>query len=262
MKKPYRLYIDESGDHTCHDFESEAKQYLGLTGCVIESEYYRNAFHPQVEAIKQKHFVYDPDDPVILHRKEIINRNSSFWPLRNPAIEVAFNDDLLAFLRTQRYTVISVVIDKKAQVERYGDAAYHPYHYCLAAILERYCGLLKYLGARGDVMAESRGKEEDRALKEAYLNVLNAGTLFRSPEFFKEVLTSKEIKLKPKIANIAGLQISDLIAYPCKDAILIDEGRITDAGTFGIKVCEELENKYNYRRDTGRVRGYGKIFIK
>lgn len=39
--KRYRIYIDESGDHTFHEFEAPDKRYLGLTGVVVEAEYYR-----------------------------------------------------------------------------------------------------------------------------------------------------------------------------------------------------------------------------
>jgi len=34
----YRLYIDESGDHTYRDIEEPARRYLGLTGCWVEGE--------------------------------------------------------------------------------------------------------------------------------------------------------------------------------------------------------------------------------
>ena len=37
--KLYRLYIDESGDHTYYETEDPAKTHLGLTGILIEYEY-------------------------------------------------------------------------------------------------------------------------------------------------------------------------------------------------------------------------------
>ncbi|HHH41115.1 MAG TPA: DUF3800 domain-containing protein [Chloroflexi bacterium] len=140
--KRYRLYIDESGDHTFSDLSNPARRYLGLTGCFVESEVYRTQFYPALEALKQAHFPYNPDEPVILHRKDLINRRGPFWRLRDPEAERRFNEDLLRFLADQEYLLITVVIDKKSHIERYGSAAYHPYHYCLAALLERYCGFL------------------------------------------------------------------------------------------------------------------------
>lgn len=38
MTKRYRLYIDESGDHTYSEIDSSSKRYLGIIGCIIESD--------------------------------------------------------------------------------------------------------------------------------------------------------------------------------------------------------------------------------
>ena len=260
--KRYRLYVDESGDHTYYDLEDTAKRYLGLTGIFIESEYYRNTFQPRMEELKQKHFPHSPDEPVILHRGDIINRRGPFWRLRDMEKQRAFNEDFLQFVEAQDYRIITVVIDKKTHIERYGEVAYHPYHYSLAVLLERYCGFLNFYDAQGDVLAESRGGKEDQQLKEAYRTVYNAGTQWRGTGFFHSSLASSEIKLKPKLANIAGLQLSDLIAYPSKQEILIEEQKINDPGNnFGKQICHRIQAKYNQQVYEGRIRGYGKIFL-
>ena len=260
--KRYRLYVDESGDHTYYKLEDSTKRYLGLTGIFIETEYYRTTFQPEMERLKQEHFPHNPDEPVILHREDIINRRGPFWRLRDTEKEQAFNEDLLHFIEEQDYRVITVVIDKKTHIERYGEVAYHPYHYCLAVLLERYCGFLNFYNAQGDVLAESRGRTEDQQLKQAYRGIYNAGTQQRGTEFFRRGLTSSEIKLKPKLANIAGLQLSDLLAYPSKQEILIEERRINDPGdNFGKQICQRIQVKYNKQVYEGRIRGYGKIFL-
>ncbi len=289
MHKRYRLYIDESGDHSYGrreiqksgilrgqeriieisrefypELDAAAKRYLGLTGCIVQAEYYRTEFHPRLEELKQNFFPHNPDEPVILHRKDIINKNGPFWRLRNPEVEKSFNESLLSYVTKMKYTVITVVIDKKVHIERYNSFAYHPYHFCLAAILERYCGLLHFKNAQGDVMAESRGGAEDRQLKEAYRSVFNGGTQYRRAEFFQQVLTSKEIKLKTKAANIAGLQVADLLAYSLKQEILVENERISqvDGEIFGQRLCQEIQDKYNRQQHSGKVYGYGKVFIK
>lgn len=262
MRKLYRLYFDESGTHAYHAVDEPDKRYLGLTGIIVETEYYRTAFQPALEALKQKHFPHSPDEPIILHRKELVNRDGPFVRLRDPGTEAAFNADLLEFFEGQQYVVITVVIDKRSHVERYGQAAFHPYHYCLSAILERYCGFLNFYNARGDVMGESRGGREDRQLKEAYHTVLMAGTLWREAHFFQHVLTSVEIKLKPKAANIAGLQVADLLAHPSKQDILLEKGLISDPGNiFGREVARRIAGKYNRQVFQNRVAGYGKVFL-
>lgn len=263
MTKLFRLYIDESGDHTYHSLDHESRRYLGLTGCIIEFEYYRTNFHPQFEALKQKHFPYSPDEPVIFHRTDIINRRGPFWRLRDRNNQMVFNKDLLEFLSQQDYRIISVVIDKKTHIERYGEAAFHPYHYCLAAMLERYCRFLNTIHAMGDVLAESRGGSEDRQLKEAYKAVYNSGTQLRNPAYFQKALTSHEIKIKPKTANIAGLQISDVLAYPSKQEVLFEQNLISDPGdTFGKEIWERIKDKYVHDVSGTVIHQYGKILLK
>jgi hypothetical protein len=258
----YRLYVDESGDHSYQDIEDPARRYLGLIGCLVDGEVYRTRFQPGLEALKQAHFPHSPDEPVILHRRDIVNRRGPFWRLRDSENERRFNDDLLQFLAEEEYLLISVVIDKKAHVERYHGAAYHPYHYCLAALLERYCAFLNWFNAEGDVMAESRGGREDEQLRAAFERLHGSGTLFRDAAFFQRVLTSKRLKLKPKSANIAGLQVADLLAYPCKQEILVNERKIEDPGdVFGKEVCRCIKAKHNRHRFDGRVRGYGQVFL-
>ncbi|QGP92268.1 hypothetical protein MGLY_16390 [Neomoorella glycerini] len=241
------------------------KRYLGLLGCIVEYEAYRTSFYPSLEALKQKHFPHSPDDPIILHRKELVNKEGPFWRLRQPEKEEQFNNDLLTFLQEQRYVLIVVVIDKKSHIERYGNAAYHPYHYCMAAMLERYCGFLNFYNAQGDVLAESRGKTEDQELRKAYQYLYNSGTQFRDATFFQKTLTSKEIKLKPKTANIAGLQVADILAYPLKQQILLENGRIEPEvfrGKFGEQIVATVENKLNRHHYSGKIEGYGKVFLK
>lgn len=232
----YRLYIDESGDHTYQQITSPHRRYLCLTGVIIEAEHYRGSFHPTFETIKQTHFPHDPDEPLILHRSDIINRRGLFRVLLDPDREKAFNNDFLGFVSQETYLVIAVVIDKKSHRDKYGAAAFHPYNYCLTAMLERYAGFLNHLGRKGDVLAESRGATEDRFLKYAYSRAWNTGTFYRSASFFQGALTSKELKLKPKKANIVGTQFADLLAHPIKQSILLEYNRIrATSGPFGKK---------------------------
>lgn len=260
----YRLYIDESGDHTFRQLDDPAKRYLCLMGVVIEFDHNRLRFAPNLEALKQKHFPYDHegDNPVVLHRSDLLNRKGPFKTLLDPQKQLDFDTDLLKFLEDHEYLLIAVVIDKYAHLERYREAAYHPYHYCMSLMLERYCGLLRYRGASGDVIAEARGKEEDKQLRLAYEQFYENGTRFASPESIQSVLSSKEIKLKPKTSNIAGIQIADVVAHPCKQDVLISQNAIQDTGeNFGKQIIQKVKDKYNRRYDTGEVEGYGRVFI-
>jgi len=242
--------------------DDAAKRYLGLTGCIIEAEYYRTVLHPALETLKQEHFPHDPDEPLILHRGDIMNCHGAFWRLREPEKQQAFDEDILKFFSKQEYVLITVTIDKKSHIERYGESAFHPYHYCLTTMLERYCGFLNFYNACGDVMAEQRGKTEDKQLKAAYQRLYETGTRWHRCDFFRNVLTSHELKLKPKTANIAGLQLADLLAHPSKQELLISEKRIDNIGKFAKRICQVIQNKYNRHIHQRRVSGYGKILLK
>lgn len=260
--KHYRMYIDESGDHTYSVNGGDGKRYLGITGIIFESQYYKEVFHPAFEAFKQKHFPHSPDEPIVLHRKELINKSGPFWRLLDEKKEKSFNEDFLKLLAESDYKIISVVIDKKAHVDRYGALALHPYHVSLIALLESYCGLLNFSNTRGDVLAESRGGHEDMQLKEAYKTVYESGTTFRKNDFFQKSLKSKEIKIKPKSANIAGLQLADLLAHPCKHQILFEHKKTEKiGGSYAQKITEVISTKYNKGSEEDIIEGYGRVFI-
>lgn len=242
----FRLYIDESGDHTYKNLDDISRRYLGLTGIAIESDYYRLKFQPQLEALKQSHFPHSPDEPVILHREDIYNRRHAFGVLYDPDRNAVWEKDFTEFVRTSQFELFTVVIDKKAHRERYGNAAMHPYHLCLRYLLERYRGYLRYNHAKGDALAEGRGGQEDLALKEVYRYVWNHGTYYISVQEFQKVLSSKELKVKYKEQNIAGLQLADLLAHPSKSYILRSMDRIPPSPpSFGTRLAQVFRGKYN-----------------
>jgi hypothetical protein len=262
MRRRYRLYIDESGDHTYHQIDALEKRYLGLIGCVFSFEHYLK-FQKDLENLKRKHFSYDPDFPVILHRTGFINRKGSFGCLVDRELEASFNQDFLGLLKQATFEIIAVVIDKKSHIKRYSESAFHPYHYCMACLLERYCGYLNCINAEGDVLAESRGGKEDKQLKEVFQHIYFEGTQRLGASFFQKTLTTREIKLKRKNANIAGLQLADLLAYPIKQDILVKVNRISEPGdVFGKVICEVVQGKYIRHLSQVYVEGYEGLFFK
>lgn len=285
MHPIYRLYIDESGDHTygkkvAKPFRMKSggqtvldttmdhyphldridKRYLGLTGCIFKLDYYRDRFVPAMESFKRGFF--DPDEHVILHAKDIVQRRSHFHVLQNEEVAARFDSGIIDLISNADYTVINTVIDKKNHIEHYGVSAWHPYHYCLANMLERYCLFLQKRRAKGDVMAESRGKTEDFELKHAYSRLYEDGTRFKSAAFFQQYVTSKEIKVKPKQKNVAGLQLADILAHPLKKFTLKKKGILSDpeGEFFWEKIVEAVKPKLDCRAD-GCVDGYGLVFI-
>ena len=117
-------------------------------------------------------------------------------------------------------------------------------------------------GAAGDVLVEARGKREDRTLEEEFRSVWNNGTFYLSSSQAQTTLTSKELKVKPKMLNIAGLQVADILAHPVKRDVLRERER-TDSlgGAFAERLIAVATAKYNRQRYDGRIRGYGRILL-
>lgn len=265
MPKFYRLYIDESGDHYYHkESDKTEERYLCLLGVCFELGNYEYDFQPQFEQFKIKHFSRDIDDKIIiLHRKELINKQGHFSVLKDPAKEKSFNHDLLGIMSEGKFSIIAVVIDKKTHIRKWGINAAHPYHYCLLALVQRFVGFLNHFNVKGDVLAESRGGNEDLQLKSEYTHLYRTGTPYVSGDNFQRVLSSKEIKLKKKEQNIAGLQVADLFAYSCKQDILLRNKAIMKyEGKFGQKLLKIAEAKYNRWALFNKVDGYGRVLIK
>ncbi len=118
MRKRFRIYIDESGDHTYKHLKHPANRYLGLIGCVFEFEKIE-IFKRNLEEFKQKFLIYDPDLPPILHRNDIINRRGCFGRLCIPEVEKKFNNALLNLIEKTNFKIIAEVIDKKTHIEKY-----------------------------------------------------------------------------------------------------------------------------------------------
>ncbi len=253
----YRLYIDETGNADLKASDDPNHRYLSLSGLIMTLTHAREHARPQFDQLKQDIFSPDPDEPLILHRKPIVNKNYPFDALRDPAIERKFNNDLLHILRTLRYTVITVVIDKLEHLKRYTVWRYDPYHYCLEVLLERYILSLSRRNLCGDVVAEVRSKNPDKRLKNCYAYLYENGTRYVKPDVVQRCLTSKHLKLKQKILNITGLQMADLIAHP--SAMYVRSQNTDDPmpDNFGSKIVQVLIDQ-KYDRDwSGRIPGWG-----
>jgi len=244
MKK-YRIYIDETGNSDLKSSDNPIHRFLTLTGVIISLDYVREVLHPEMESIKNDILGQHPDDPIIFHRKEIINRKYPFEKLRDIKIEKLFRTTILYKLSNWEYKIITVLIDKKEHKEVYEKWRYDPYHYCLAIIMERFLFFLKEMQTRGDVLIESRGGKEDIRLKKSFKHLYKNGTDFVDSKIFQEFLTSKEIKVRKKSTNIVGLQLADLIAHPSRRQFLLHLGFLKkEKEVFGDKIIEIIKSKY------------------
>lgn len=210
---PYVLFMDESGDHNLESIDKNFPAFC-LAGCIFEREYYKKVARPAVETLKQRFW---GRTDVILHSSEIRKHRGAFSFLGNEVKRQEFYAAINELIATLDFTIIAVVILKKAHLDHYGDGARHPYHLSLEFIMERYSMLMNRKGrnSEGYMIAESRGLKEDALLKNQYFNLKRFGTRFQPT-----LGNISSFWMEKKTANIAGLQIADLVAYPIAAKVL------------------------------------------
>ena len=251
----YRIFIDEVGNHDMRSSGQPTERYLGVTGVIMRLEYEQGVLTASLNQLKTTFF---GNTAIVLHRRDIIDRKPPFDILKNAETQNQFDASLMQLLTQASYRVFTSVIDKKEHAIRYTVWRFHPYHYCLTVLLERYVQWLERTNNVGDALAESRGKKENMQLEKAYRYLYKNGTDQVPAALFQKRLSSKELKLQPKAANIAGLQIVDLIANPsCRDLICQKTGVVMVA-PYGTRVVAILrKNKYLKSPVTGKIEGWG-----
>ena len=238
----YRVFIDEAGNHDLKSSDDPNHRYLGLTGVIMQLEYERGEFTQTLNTVKTAIFG-TPD--IVLHRREMLDAKPPFHALQDSAVRMRFDTMLLRLLAENTYRVFTVVIDKKEHQKKYNVWRFHPYHYCLTVLLERYVQLLRKMNQVGDVLVESRGKKENMQLERAYRHIYDNGSDFVLTKVFQERLTSGQLKIKPKSENVAGLQFADLIANPSCRSLICENTNIPMTAEFGRQIQEVLKkNKY------------------
>ena len=106
-------------------------------------------------------------------------------------------------------------------------------------------------------MIESRSGKEDMRWKKSFRELTENGTQYLKAEELMEHLTSKEIKVRSKLSNIAGLQLADLLAhtmrrYAFQEIFIIND----EKSTFSDDILIVLKNNkiFDYK---GKMIGYG-----
>ena len=261
-----RQYVDESGTAGPMNPSDPESRYLAVVGCAIPQDERHARFVARFNELKSKYLPLpdwaDRDMPCILHREDMVARRAPFFmALRDDALRAKFDQALLAAIEDSTFILYGVVLDKhKHQAAGYRRIK-DDYHYAIEALLERYCHRMRTKNCVGDVMAESRGGSQDKALKEVFKKLATIGGRYFGPAD-RARLTSKEIKLKPKSANIMGLQLADLLARDVKRDILAARSLCKPATGFSAELLKILQTKYHRRKSDGRLAGYGQVWLE
>jgi Protein of unknown function (DUF3800) len=254
-----RVFIDEVGNHDVKSSEDPNHQYLGLTGVIMRLEYESDQFTAAMDTIKAVTF---GNPNIVLHRREMLDATPPFQALQNSVVRGHLDTMLLKLLAEGTYRVFTVVIDKKEHLKKYVVWRFHPYHYCLTVLLERYVQFLDRIKQVGDVLTESSGKKENMQLERAYRYIYENRSAHVPKKIFQERLTSGELKIKPKSANVAGLQFADLIASPSCRSLICERTGVLMTARFGQDVEAILrKSKYLRRPSDGEISGWGKKWL-
>ncbi|MEW5994816.1 MAG: hypothetical protein AB1744_10525 [Candidatus Zixiibacteriota bacterium] len=95
--KHYRLYLDESGDHTYSLLHDRSRRYLALLGIWFADDAYYQ-FVDGLEELKRDIFGPKPDNPVVFHRTDIMDRRGPFKALLDARTHRDFDRRLLSLI--------------------------------------------------------------------------------------------------------------------------------------------------------------------
>lgn len=214
------MYVDECGDQNLSNFEATFPIFT-LCG-VIVSEEQNSALEEKVNAMKQRFW---GTTGVILHSRDIRKCEKAFVKLFDLEVKKQFYDEINTILgEGGAYKVVSCTIRKEDYIRQFGRFN-DVYGQSLSLLVERaifYIDDLKIEeGVDLQIIAEMRGKKEDRNLLSYYNQLRDKGTYWVTPERLQSHV--KRFDFVPKRDNVIGLQIADLIAYPITRHILEPE---------------------------------------
>lgn len=252
-----RLYIDEVGND---DVKTREEQFLSITGIITKKRGHDHIITSEIEQLKTDLFNHHPIiKPVILHRREIVRKEPPFEALWDEAVNIEWQTRILNLIEKLPYIAMTILIDKHEHVQRYPVWHFNPYHYCMRAIVERYVLWLNRQDLTGDVVAEPRFKQVDKALKKSFAYIYNHGTEHIPPAIIQKRLTSHEIKFDPKANNVCGLQLVEMIAHPSHQSLKAEATGIPMTAEFGKRVVEVLEkSRYSRNPKTKEISGWGR----
>jgi hypothetical protein len=240
------MFVDESGDHNLQNIDDQFPLFC-LCGCVFEKGYYRATARSLIDNLKIRFW---NSTNVILLSRDIRRQQGAFYFLKDRDRREEFYEALNELMRRLDFSIIAVAILKREHLAQYGARARHPYHLGLEFMMERF-GLTMRRSGRGNeghIIAESRGRVEDKLLKEEFFRLKTEGSDYQSFEEITTLWTEKKRK------NIVGLQIADLAAYPIARKILNPTRAQLSFEVLRAKIRSEP-------RPTTRILGYGiKIF--
>ena len=213
----YYLYIDECGDQNLSNFEQTFPIFT-LCGVLIREDK-DIIIREKINSLKREFW---GDKEIILHSRDIRKCQKGFEVLFDLDVKKKFYETLNNILEQEEmYVIVCCCILKEPYIRQFGKMN-DVYSQSLSFLLERVVFCLDDQKGTDEIelhtMVEKRGKKEDKVLAEFYNQMLNKGTYWVKPERLQAYCRS--FISVPKKANIVGLQLADLVAYPITRHVL------------------------------------------
>lgn len=208
----YIVFVDESGSPTLNPLDPSYPIFV-LVFCVIEKNIYAEKIQP---AIKKLKFEFFGHDMAVLHSHDIRKPKGDFLFLLNPEKRQRFLTRIDEIMSAAEMDLIVHIIDKPALIRKYAKP-FDPYHIALRMCLEQLSLFLRDKAQSGKlthIIAESRGKTEDRHLELEFRRILDPGFNWGMADRFPVGETPFALKFVEKKINSAGLQLADLTGHP------------------------------------------------
>ncbi len=239
----YYLYIDECGDQNLEHYDPNFPIFT-LCGILVP-ERNLNALNRAFNNLKLKTF---GNTEIVIHSVNLRKWKDDFKILRDTELRKTFLEGITEILQQHNiYTIVSCTILKE-QLNKFcvrGEEN-DVYGLSLAYLLERSIFYVDNQSAQNPhiaVIVEERGRKENKTLLNYYNGLRNNGTKWVNAERMQKRIS--RFTFKAKKANIIGLQIADLIAYPITTHLLYPERKNPAYEAF----------KHNIFSDNGRLLG-------
>ena len=254
------MFIDDTRNVENEATNDPRRRFASITGVIFDLRYYGETFKPRFENMRLRHFgKTQKGRPPLLRRHNIISKEGPFSCLQDSAKEAAWNENCKRLYENAEYTVITTSVDKIAFYYRNPKWTGSIYQLLVQTAIERYFFFLQAQKKSGDVLAESRGKS-DLIIKEWFRSMMEKGNGYIKPLDLQRWISSKEIKMKGKGDDIAGLQLADLLAATSFSHCHRVYGGARGPLGFSQEVALILEEKKYHRDRDGNPDRYGRIW--
>ncbi|WP_085784985.1 DUF3800 domain-containing protein [Candidatus Nucleicultrix amoebiphila] len=211
------VYVDESGDHSLTSIDNKYPIFV-LSFCIFHKEEYTNIIVPQLKKHKFERFGHDA---FVLHERDIRKQTGHFSFLHNEALKHEYYSQINDLISKTSMDIIAAVIDKKKLQKQYAHPD-NPYHMALGFCLERLSCFLKQKNQESKlthILVEARGKKEDKDLELEYWRIVKGQNQANKLNYTVDN-GPFQIHFVSKIANMAGMQIADLVSRPIGRSVI------------------------------------------